>query len=318
MAGIGAAPATGGKVMLNVFDGTRNLYKDSTPLLITVRDGNQNTVSRKVHDSSSVEFTGLKIFDNFGDDYTFLASAEHYKDAGFFPVKISNNTVKIVDLMLMPDLGEFNFAPWNAIRTQQPFLADVLAAGADSNTAAEARYNGLKEVKGGAVLACLLNITTAMTQVHLPQRTALHYIKVIRWELDGAFPMAQDRFFAWADPALIEQIEQAKAHKKFSDAPPTLHQGATRSYKQIEFGEANLQFTFHENDRQQIGDINCVLLEPDIDYFKDPLAHLLLEVAVNALGDITDPRTVYALRWIAGRRAGIPEFDPPYAIARTT
>jgi len=34
----------------------------------------------------------------------------------------------------------------------------------------------------------------------------------------------------------------------------------------------------------------------------------------RAAGGLTDPRTVYSLRWIAGRRAGIPEFNPPYTI----
>jgi len=57
-------------------------------------------------------------------------------------------------------------------------------------------------------------------------------------------------------------------------------------------------------------------VEPDIDYFKDPGAHFLLEVAVNAFGSITDPKAVYALRWIAGRRAGVPEFDPLYTIQK--
>lgn len=62
--------------------------------------------------------------------------------------------------------------------------------------------------------------------------------------------------------------------------------------------------------------MNCVMVEPDIDYFKDSGAHLLLEVAVNTLGGLTDPRDVCVLRWIAGRRAGIPEFDPLYTIEK--
>ena len=31
--------ATGGRAMVNVFDGTRNLYSDGAEILITVRDG---------------------------------------------------------------------------------------------------------------------------------------------------------------------------------------------------------------------------------------------------------------------------------------
>ena len=56
-------------------------------------------------------------------------------------------------------------------------------------------------------------------------------------------------------------------------------------------------------------------VEPDIDYFKDPGAHILLEVIPNALtGHLTDPRIVYVLRWMAGQHAGIPNFDPLYTI----
>ena len=40
-----------------------------------------------------------------------------------------------------------------------------------------------------------------------------------------------------------------------------------------------------------------------------------MEVIPNAItGGLTNPEMVYVLRWIAGRHAGIPEFDPPYFI----
>ena len=123
--------------------------------------------------------------------------------------------------------------------------------------------------------------------------------------MSGDSALAPDRFYAWADPAIIPQLETAKLQKEFADAPYGLHKGATRSYKQIEFGEANVQLTFHENDRLLIDGVSCVKIEPDIDYYRDPGAHLLLEVAVNAFGSLTDPQTVYVLRWIAGRHAGI-------------
>jgi hypothetical protein len=189
-----------------------------------------------------------------------------------------------------------------------------LDANGATDDAAAARYSALEEQ--GAILACLLNITTAMQQINLPQKTALEYLKRIIWEEQGRFAMGQDRFFAWADPKLIDQIELAKQQtpETFENAPADLHPGATRSYKQIQFGEANVQLTFHENNRLDVDGVSCVMVEPDIDYFKDPGAHLLLEVAVNAFGSITDPRAVYALRWIAGRRAGIPEFEPLYTI----
>ena len=103
--------------------------------------------------------------------------------------------------------------------------------------------------------------------------------------------------------------------KTFAPEPGTslFHPGATRSYKQIEFGEANVQLTFHENDTNTIDGVDCVMVEPDIDYYRDPLSHTLLEVAVNKLTHgLTDPRQVYVLRWMAGRHGGVPNFEPPY------
>ena len=85
---------------------------------------------------------------------------------------------------------------------------------------------------------------------------------------------------------------------------------------EIQFGEANVQLTFHENDRKTIDGVDCLVVEPDIDYFKDLAAHALLEVITNGLtGSLTDPRQVYVLRWIAGKHAGVPDFDPLYTIA---
>src|SRR5260221_6681616 len=315
-----AAPttATGGRAMVNVFDGTRTLYLDDAPILVTVRDGNQKVQSREFHDDASVFFTGLPLFNNFGDDYAFLAAADGYKDAGFFPVKLAANVDLSVDLMLIPKSNSFNFAQakWSDLGNVRPAFKTLFANGAADDAAAATRYSNLEE--RGPILACLLNIVTALQQVNLPLKTGLEYLKRIIWDKDGEFAMAQDRFFAWADPQLIKQLDQATQQKPktFENAPADLHPGATRSYKQIQFGEANVQLTFHENDTLEVDGVNCVMVEPDIDYFKDTAAHLLLEVAVNALGSITDPRAVYALRWIAGRRAGIPEFDPLYTIQK--
>ena len=61
--------------------------------------------------------------------------------------------------------------------------------------------------------------------------------------------------------------------------------------------------------------MKCVKVEADIDYFKDPAAHFLLEVIPNAItNNKTSPKIVYLLRWIAGQRDGITGFDPPYTI----
>lgn len=311
--GFAAAPTAIATV--EAFDGKRQHYSGSEQLLITVIDGNNTTLSSDYHLNPLVRFS-LPFHDNFEDKYTFVAWAKGYKQAGVTPVYVSPKIEQSVKLMLLPASNSFNFAgaKWGVLKSVRPALAKILSAGAADDGAAGARYSDLEDFQNGEVLACLLNITTAMSQLFLPAGTPLDYLKMINWELAGDFKIAQDRFFGWADPAIIPQLELAKAHGIVADAPAGLHPGATRSYKQIQFGEANLQLTFHERDTKDLGGITCIRIEPDIDYYKDPGAHLLLEVLVNAFGSLTDPRTVYVLRWIAGQRAGIPEFDPLYTI----
>lgn len=306
-------PSQGGRIMLNVFDGTRQLITGGTELLLTVTDGNQKQILRKTYSTPSTLFTDLPLFNNFGDNYTTLASSDGYKDAGFFPVHIAANVDQIVDLMLIPSQNRLNFseASWQKLGQQRPSLQSLFAKGAADDATAQQRYGDLEGAQEGELLACLLNITTAMSQIQLPQGSALQYLKLIVWD-----KIAQDRFFAFADPALIDQVKLALTHGEFEPASFALHPGATSSYKQIQFGEANVQLTFHENDRQEVNGQTCILVEPDIDYYKDLGAHFILEVLVNALGSLTDPRAVYILRWIAGRRAGVPEFDPLYTIVK--
>jgi len=118
-------------------------------------------------------------------------------------------------------------------------------------------------------------------------------------------------------PALYIEIQQAAKRKVFARELgfAVFHKGATDSYKQIQFGEANLQLSFHQNDKKTIDGVECIMMEPDIDYYKDLLAHAVLEVALNGIGSsLTDPRQVYMLRWIAGRHAGVAPFQPPYTL----
>jgi hypothetical protein len=67
-----------------------------------------------------------------------------------------------------------------------------------------------------------------------------------------------------------------------------------------------------------INGVKCVTVEPDIDYYRDPAAHLILELIVNGLThSLTDPVEVYILRWVAGQHAGVPQFAPLYTLTST-
>lgn len=302
---------------VNLFSGARTALPAAANALLTIRDGNQQTVSLQNNgfvQSANTSITGLPFFDNFGDRYAVVASGKGYQQAGFFPVTLNPASPAVVDIMLLGKRASFNFknAIWKKLTANYPDYAALLSAGAADDASAGDRYSQLMENKP-AVLACYFNLVTAMAQIQLPVKTPLFYIKELIWDNT----MAQDRFFAWADPALIDQVIQAAKHGEFSPEVGTaaFHPGATRSWKQVQFGEANVQLTFHENDKKTIDGLECVMVEPDIDYYEDVLAHALLEVVANKLtNSLTDPRQVYVLRWIAGRHAGVPNFEPPYTI----
>jgi len=252
----------------------------------------------------------LPFFDNLGDNYTVVVWARGCKQAGFAPVILSDQYLKTLDIMLISDEPGFSFvdARWDSAMSRYPFLGSDV-----DHAAGAARYDNLLEAE--KPLACLLNLGEAMSQISLSQGTPLDYIKQLRW--DASYAPAQDRFFAWCDCRLIDQVKNAAAAREFAveNNPGLFHPGATSSWKQIQFGEANVQLTFHENDKMVIGGVNCVMVEPDIDYYQDLGAHAIFEVIPNALThSLTDPTEVYVLRWMAGQTAGIPEFAPIYTV----
>jgi hypothetical protein len=297
---------------LRIFDGSRQLFSAKpASFLVRIVDGNQRQQVWHDYPDPDITFNNLPFYDNLFDNYSVLVSIDGYKQAGYQPVKLSAHYLTTLDIMLIPNDPGFSFvnARWPAAKSAYPFLASDV-----TDAAGQTRYDNLLD-QSEKSLACLLNLGEAMSQIALPQLTPLDYIKQLRW--DPSFAPTQDRFFAWCDVALIDQVKMAAAAGKFAVEvdPGLLHPGATSSWKQIQFGEANVQLTFHENDKLVLDGVNCVMLEPDMDYYRDPLAHVLLEVVPNAITHtLTDPTEVYVLRWIAGQTAGIPEFAPLYTI----
>lgn len=307
------APApTTSTVTINVFDGTRQLFTISPKkkILYTIVDGRQKIRYKQEQATASLRASNLPFYnDDDGDRYTVLAYADGYQQAGFVPVMLSPAVPATVDLMLIPKDPQLNFAnaKWKTVSAQYPFL------GTDVDDAtAKTRYGDLMEDKPKA-LASLLNLTTAMSQIFLRAGTPLDYLKQVIWDQT----LAQDRFFAWCDAKLIDEVRYAASRGQFEPeaAPWLFHPGASESWKEIRFGEANVQLTFHEDQKQKIGGVDCIVVEPDIDYYKDPAAHGLFEVLPNKFtGGLSNPEFIYVLRWIAGRHAGLPEFNPPYTI----
>jgi len=303
---------TTARILINLYDGTRQLLPANTEVLLRIRDGDQQEVFSQFRNGPT-HFIDVPFNDNLRDNYTVLASASGYVDAGYFPVKVSPKIVRPVFLMLLPRNGEFSFhdSTWQRLRETAPRLVELFSQGAPDNDKAEARYEDCMEGRP-ASLACLLSIVTVMRDLHLPMGVVLDYMRGIIWDER----LQQDRFYAYADPELLNQTRLAFLQGAFAQepGPGLLHPGATCSYKQIQFGEANLQLTFHENDPSPAG-ASWMTIEPDIDLYKDLGGHALLEVLPGFFpGGLTDPKRVYVLRWIAGHQANVAEFNPPYTI----
>jgi hypothetical protein len=310
----GVAPAEEKAVILvNIYDGERRLLPEKTNVLLRVIDGEQRPVFADFVKGPTIRIT-VPFQNGMRDVYTVLVSADGYLQAGFHPVRVSPSVLRPVFLMLLPKKAELNFsqALWATLRNTHPALTSLFMADAAGETQAQTRYEALIENRPAAA-ACLWNTLTVMKDVDLPDLTPVDYLKQLIWDES----MAQDRFFAWADAALLQQVQVAAMQDAFSQepSPGLLHPGATKSFKQVQFGEANLQVTFHEGQKPPGGKKNWVKVELDIDYFKDPAAHFLLEV-VPGFVSLTDPKRVYVLRWIAGRQANVPAFEPPYTIRR--
>ena len=324
-------------IQINVFNGARQPLDNSIGWLARLSDG------RQLSERKTYVFSGLHgpshafavpFFDNFFDDYSVVASPDGFQDSGWFPVVANPAATAEVDILALPRGGAPNFAraTWTGLGTARPGFAGIVTRGCAGEADAEAKYRAVLE-KRPKPLACFLNIMTALSAIQLPSgKSPLDYYWNIAWpagnsddmgwlpSLDGVFH--QDRFFCYVDQAILPEVRQAAVQGAFAPEknPGLLHPGATESYKQTQFDVSNVQLTFHGLDVAVFEGpagtpIPCVKIEPDMDYYKDLLSHSLLEVIPNALtGELTDPAVAFALRWMTGRRAGVPDFDPLFTV----
>ena len=317
------APNTGA-IQINIVDGTRKPVGAEQDSLLRILDGRHQQVIAPWVKGPSIHVTDLPFHDNLDDRYTVFVHSKGHEDAAIYPVQLKRGGTVEADLMVLPNDPEFHFQPWADMQKADPQLLQLLTNGA---TNAAQRYADTMEAQSQQ-LGALLTVGTAVRDIVLDDRTnPLKYYWEVIWDA-----LAPDRFWAWVDARLADriktmadlnafapEIDSAHWHPGKPDyAPPILP--ATRSWKQTRFDVTNVQLSFHENDRAvrktAMGEmVPCVIVEPDIDYYKDLLAHGLLEVLPNALTHgKTDPRTVYSLRWIAAKQGGLAPFDPPCTI----
>lgn len=299
--------ATAG-AMLSIFDGDGQPF--TGPLLVRVHNAQGQTSPPEDRTGPTVPIK-VQFHDGPGDFYAVSASAPGYKDTGCF---FSANPKVLAEpqVLMLRVNPKATFPAWAAFKAAHPDTAAFLALGAD-DASARNHYETLGKTAPDS-LASLLNLIQAMREIDLDGKNPLDFFKEIRWD----YKLAQDRFFAYVDPAIIPVLRAAAQKGKFAEEKncAQFHPGSTCSWKQIAFPVSNVQLTFHENDTKEIGGILCVTIGPDIDLYKDLLAHGFEEVFPNLLtGTLTNPFAVYSMRWATAHDDAGPAFDPGYTLA---
>ncbi|MDE3198195.1 MAG: hypothetical protein KGN84_17740 [Acidobacteriota bacterium] len=325
------------RILINLFDGTRNPAPNDLEWIANVSDGRPLSVRQTLRTivRGPHVLVEVPVFNNLFDDYTVAAAGMNsFEQSGWSPVPVHPSHPAILDLMLFPKSGQPHFAEatWVHLSDSRRGVADIIQRECDPDTAADA-YGAVLESRPKA-LACFLNIVTALAQIQLPSgKCPLDYYWNISWpkgnigsmdwlnRLDSVFK--QDRFFCYVDSNIIPDVQDAARQGSFAaeQNPGIFHSDATESYKQTQFDVSNVQLTFHGHDTASFTGpdgkpVSCVKIEPDMDYYKDLGSHGLLEVIPNMITHgLTEPAIAYMLRWMAGRRIG-KSFNPLYTVER--
>jgi hypothetical protein len=294
--------------MLSLLDGEGRPFEE--PVALRIYNGRD--VPPTVHEGKGPNvYIKAPFHDGIGDTSAVCASSDGYRDSGCF-FRADPSVLAEPKLLMLRKQAKPQFSPWTGFKAKYPQAASFLTTGVDEGTT-ETHYDGLSKQRPES-LACLLNLTQAMAEIDLAGRSPLSYFKAICWD-DS---MAQDRFYGYVDPAIIPAVRAAAETGMFSEEKDCaeFHPGATCSWKQIAFGVANVQLTFHENATADFDGMKCIKIEPDIDLYRNILAHGFGEVFPNLLTHgLTNPYAVYALRWTTAQDGDGPLFDPGYGIA---
>jgi hypothetical protein len=275
-----------------------------------VRLSNHYDIERVLNGPSTAFQISLPFHDNLHDDYTVVIVVDGYRQFGTY-VKADAKRATQLKALLIPSQPKLVFMSWEDLAESLPAAAKVFGLRV-SPADAKALYERMIQEKPLAV-ACLLNLVAAMGEMKLAgDATPLTFLMGVLW--DNTF--AQDRFFGYVDAALIPLVKAAAGDGQFAPEPNPgqFHAGATCSFKQTQYDFSNVQLTFHEKDTKEIGGVTCVLFEPDMDLYKDLLAHGVLEVLPNLVRKgLTHPLDVLTLRWSDAVGTDSPLFNPGYS-----
>lgn len=313
-------------LVVTLYGGSRQLLRPEAPTLVTLRNMAGKTLVSRFIEGNQIRITDVPT-GGADDTYCIVVAAPRHKDAGFGPLPLRDDQAREIAMMLVPRSAEIEFPEsldWRTLADLCPALAAVLR-GADPRRNQDlfaARLSDAREP-----MASLFNIVEALRTLPLqgaPVLPLFHEIDLVPDDGVHRVGIARDRFFGFADVELLRRLPTSADFEK-EDA--SLHRNADASFKEMRFGEANLQFTFDSTNKKTIAvdgrSVECVSVEMDMDYFKDKAAHLFLEVIPNEFGQRvfhdanarTDPRQVYCRRWMAQKNlSAAGDFAPLFSM----
>jgi hypothetical protein len=314
--------ASKAQIVLTIHDTHRGLIMPDKDILVSVRAVDNSTPTRKSVRANRIE---LEVpFRNTGADrYAIALACDGRKDAGYFPVAVDPDKPCEIKVMLLPKRSESLFPAWEALKSGWPEFHQFIAG--DNEEQARQNYENLQKTDPMCLL-CLFNLAKAIDLVsrHLQDESLLalfRSVELIRSPAVGR-GLRQDRMWAYASPRLEALLEEYTGgpNPTFGHENPALHANADVSFKELRFGQANLQFSIARSIRHPVHQ-DCVRVDVDVDYYQDRGAHFLLEVLPNTVSRwvqkpmFTDPVNIYAMRWTEGSNCpAVEQFDPPYRL----
>jgi hypothetical protein len=307
-----------GSIHVTIVDGRRQLLASKTNVLVRLLNGAKSFPAGWVANGGDITITGIPFTDTGRDAYNVFVHADGFEDA-VTPNRVEIKPGKTVEVRLLapPKDGTFHFQKWEQFQAGDPNVVKLLSNGASNGGQRYADTTDTSPQQLGA----LIDLATAINDIPLTgsDNPLRDYYWEVMWDM-----LAPDRFWAWVDKRLIARVKELADLHAFALEPGSagFHPAtgtigpATVSWKQVRFEVANVQLTFHEGTTATRNGVDCVVIEPDIDLYKDLAAHGLTEVIPNLIsGKKTDPRLVYAMRWMVTRQEqGVPEFNPPVTI----
>lgn len=299
-----------GELLVELYGGQRHVLASAEGVSFALYDGLQRLVKEGSPEGATISLPQLatNVIEN---RYTLIVKCQDGSGLSVTPVHVAPASLtKVHAMILRQDEGyDLSGVEKELSPHLRPHMARVLAG----DRRQKDRFMQIARQQPEAA-AGLLNLATALDEFEWKGASLLSYFQAA--ELQN---VRRDRFFAYVDRGLIGVMQDLSDNGQAQHIPMswTFHPGATTSYKETRLSEANLQVTFYESRRATVNGRECVHAEVDIDYYRDPMAHLFCEVMPHWFNHGTaDPRLVYQIRWTECANKGL-SFNPPYAIRQT-